>query len=170
MRYGRISLSIGIGLDGGWVDWFGGSMAKNWPAPPELHEIDIANRHLTIVDKSTYEALGHKQHPEKASRGGFGLVVPDVETLRECLLHEKQLRSLLTRCSSRFVHIAGGMSLAKAALQSGLVDELDVTMYPVLGDGQVLAAGVRGSYKQLHLRGLDDGRIKSVWSRMGQGT
>lgn len=168
MRYARISLSIGIGLDGGWVDWFGGSMAKAWPAPPELHEIDVANRHLTIVDKPTYEALGHQQQPEKAFQGGYGLVVPNDVPLGDCLLHEENLGRLLTACASRFVHIAGASSLTEAALRSGLIDELDVTIYPVLGSGEAISCNVRQRYKQLHLKKLDDGRIKSVWSRIRQ--
>lgn len=159
-------MSIGIGLDGGWVDWFGGGMAKAWPAPPELHEIDIANRHLTIVDKPTYKALGHQQHPEKAIQGGYGLVLPNEVPIGDCLLHEGELGGLLAACGSRFVHIAGSLPLTEAALRSGLVDELDVTIYPILGSGQAILCDARESYKQLHLSGLDDGRIKSVWSRV----
>ena len=66
----------------------------------------------------------------------------------------------------QFVHIAGGLGLTSLAIATGLVDEVDMTVYPVAGRAPLPAGHITAEYRRLHLVDHEDGRITTVWRRI----
>jgi dihydrofolate reductase len=72
-----------------------------------------------------------------------------------------------TAAGDRDVYLDGG-ALCRSALDAGLVDELTITLFPiVLGAGQPLFAGVqqRRSLELVHARAIGGGLVELVYRR-----
>ena len=50
MALGAISLTIGVGVDGGFIDWAVEKEGR-WPRPEELHDELLEFRDATLVDQ-----------------------------------------------------------------------------------------------------------------------
>lgn len=166
MQLGTLSLSIGLGLDGSWVDLADQTVRGRWPQPPEMSPIARSFRPATIVDRQL-NALLLEQRTVDEVEGR--LIVADVTTDRHDgdVLGMFRLQRMLFRANLGFVHVAGGSALTAFALQTRLVTELDITIYPVIGGKTpVFQPGIDG-FRRLSFMAHEDGRITSVWRLAG---
>ncbi len=164
MTYGAISLTIGLGLDGGFIDW-GSENSDRWPRPDELERAILNLRGATLVDQATYDrlAVGEAENDPHAIRR----CNPNEEKSVDQVLGKQDISMLLRAASYRqFVHVAGGAALTQLALASGLVNELDVTIYPIAGREPLALQTPAADYCRLQSFLHDDGRVKTVWRRI----
>jgi dihydrofolate reductase len=111
------------------------------PSPGEIEYARFADRTPHVVLSRTLDTVGWRT----------ARIVRDVAAIR-ALKHEP----------GRHIHAVGGASLVSSLMDAGLVDELRLTVHPVvLGTGKPLFGGVTGPHR-LELAGaepLTGGRV-----------
>lgn len=158
---GTLSVTIGIGLDGGFVDW----ATDHWPTPDELVDDMVALRHFTLVDQMTAGRLG-SPHSIEVARPKLVVCDPAADEDGPGMIGRRSaLRLLRAWHRTHFIHVAGGAALAGLALESDAVGEIDATVYPVTGGPHLAWNGTGPVFRRLSVVPHEDGRVMTTWRR-----
>jgi len=163
---GALSCTIGLGLDGTWIDIAkrGSPNRPLWPTPSELTMVARDYRDANFVDEAMLSFLRKDLESGCASQN---MIVADVSTPedRDDVVGSDHLARLLQAANSSFVHVSGSLPLTEFALATGLMRELDVTLYPVVGGERWSVGPTWCTYRRLHVEAHEDGRVTTVWRR-----
>lgn len=158
---GTVSVTVDLGLDGGFVEW----SSSRWPAPDDLADDMVALRHCTLVE---HAAGGRLRGAGAWSRTPSRLVVCDPTADADAvgvLGRRSAVHFLRAAHRGAFIHVSGGIALTRLALEADVVGEIDATLYPEVGGTPLTWNGVAPTFERLSASNRNDGRVVTAWRR-----